>query len=148
MYIGKTNHSPRIETLHPAFKTLFSFIRQNDFDTLPLGKVEVDGDNLYIMNIDTQGADQATQPLEMHRKYIDVHILIGGNEKIGWKPIESISAYSREYDEAGDCALSPDAPQFYVDMHPGDVCIVYPEDAHAPAISQGRIRKLIGKVKL
>ena len=101
------------------------------------------------MNLDIQnGADINNQPLEMHRKYIDVHVLLGGTEKIGWRPIEDILTYSQDYDEASDCALSNDTPQFYVDMRPGDICIVYPEDPHAPAISDGAIRKLIGKVKL
>lgn len=148
MYIGKIERSARIEALHPGFKTLFDYVAKHDFDALPLGRIEVDGDNLYIMNLDIAGADKEAQPLEMHRKYIDVHILLGGADAIGWKPIESIEAYSQDYDESADCALSPDAPQFYVDMRPGDVCIVYPEDPHAPAISHGRIRKLIGKVKI
>ena len=149
MFIGKLKNISRIKSLHPAFKTLFNFIENHDFNKLPLGKVEIDGDNVFVMNLDIQkGAELEQQPLEMHRKYIDVHILLGGSEKIGWRPIEDILTYSQKYDESCDCALSNDAPQFYVDMHPGDVCIVYPEDPHAPAISEGTIRKLIGKVKI
>lgn len=149
MYIGKIEHSSRIETLHPAFKTLFEFVNTQDFNNLPLGKIEIDGDNLFIMNLDIpQGAEMSTQPLEMHRKYIDVHILLDGTEKIGWTPIENISTYTQVYKADDDCALSNDKPQFFVEMQPGDVCIVYPEDPHSPAISKGRIRKLIGKVKI
>lgn len=149
MYIGKLTHSSRIETLHPAFKALFEFVKKQDFNNLPLGKIEVEGDNLFIMNLDIpQGAEIATQPLEMHRKYIDVHILLDGAEKIGWKSIEDISEYTQNYNADEDCALSNDKPQFFVDMCPGDICIVYPEDPHAPAIGNGRIRKLIGKVKI
>lgn len=149
MYIGKLTHTSRIEMLHPAFKALFEFVKQHDFNNLPLGKIELDGENLFIMNLDMpQGAEITTQPLEMHRKYIDVHILLDGTEKIGWKPIEDISAYTQDYDADGDCALSDDKPQFFVDMRPGDICIVYPEDPHAPAVGNGRIRKLIGKVKM
>lgn len=142
-------HCSRIETLHPAFKILFEYIRKQDFNKLPLGKLEIDKDNVYIMNLDIpQGAETASQPLEMHKRYIDVHVLLEGSEKIGWKPIEEISAYSQDYDEEGDCALSNDIPRFYVDMQPGDMCVVYPEDPHSPAIGEGRIRKLIGKIKI
>jgi beta-galactosidase beta subunit len=35
-----------------------------------------------------------------------------------------------------------------VQLKKGEFCIVYPEDPHAPAISNGKIRKLIGKVKV
>ncbi|MDE6809340.1 MAG: YhcH/YjgK/YiaL family protein [Muribaculaceae bacterium] len=149
MYIGNLNHSYRVESLHPAFKTLFEFVKGQDFNKLPMGKIVIDGDNLFIMNLDIeQGAQESTQPLEMHRKYIDVHILLDGTEKIGWKPIEEISNFTQKYDSDGDCALSDDAPRFFVEMKPGDICIVYPEDPHAPAINDGPIRKLIGKVKL
>lgn len=148
MKIGNISNTEQAEKLHPAFKKLFEFIKGADFNKLPHGKNEVDGDDIFIMNLDIPGAPQSTQPLEMHRKYIDVHILLAGNEKIGWKPIDEISHYTQEYDEAGDCALSDDEPRFFVELHPGEYCIVFPEDPHAPAISDGQIRKLIGKVKI
>lgn len=148
MEIGKLTDTKRAERLHPAFKVLFDFIKGTDFNKIPHGKVTVDGDNVFVMNLDIPGASEKTQPLEMHRKYIDVHILLGGNEKIGWKPLDEIQHYTQEYNEEGDCALSDDAPRFYVDMHPGEYCIVFPEDPHAPAISDSNIRKLIGKVKI
>lgn len=148
MQIGKLNQSCRIETIHPLFKELFDFVKSHDFNDFPLGKVEVKGDDIFIMNSDVDGVPAQKQPLEMHRMYIDVHILLNGNERIGWKPIEEIEHYTREYNTDGDCALSDDAPRFYVDLNPGEFCIVFPEDAHAPAISSGKIRKLIGKVKL
>ena len=39
-----------------------------------------------------------------------------------------------------------DHSRIAVDMAPGDVLIVWPEDPHAPVIGNGEIRKLIGKV--
>ncbi len=148
MEIGKLSNTKRAELLHPALKVLFDFIKSTDFNKLPLGKITVDEDRVFVMNLDISGVSQDDQPLEMHRKYIDVHILLRGNEKIGWKPLDEISHYTKEYEDEGDCALSDDAPRFYVELHPGDYCIVFPEDPHAPAISSHSIRKLIGKVKV
>lgn len=148
MEIGNLTNTERSQRLHPTFKVLFDFIKNTDFNKLPLGKITIDGDNVFIMNLEIGGASQETQPLEMHRKYIDVHILLNGDERIGWKPLNEIGHYTQGYDEKGDCALSDDTPRFYVDLHPGEYCIVFPEDTHAPAISDGRIRKLIGKVKI
>jgi len=34
----------------------------------------------------------------------------------------------------------------YIELLPDDFVIVYPEDAHAPNISDGQIRKLVAKV--
>lgn len=148
MEIGNLSSTTLSERLHPSFKLLFDFVKNKDFNELPSGKVEIDGDNVFVMNLNIPGADENKQPLEMHRKYIDVHILLGGTEKIGWKPINEIEHYTQEYDENGDCALSDDSARFFVQLHPGEYCIVFPEDAHALAISSGPIRKLIGKVKI
>ena len=148
MEIGKLYKSDLSEKLHQSFKALFDFIKNNDFNKLPLGKLTVDGDNVYVMNLDIAGKDKNEQPLEMHRDYIDVHVLLDGTEFIGWKPLEEITNYIQEYDASGDCALSDDTPRFYVELHPDEYCIVFPEDAHAPAINDGPIRKLIGKVRV
>lgn len=148
MEIGKINKTELAEKLHPALKTLFDFIKQTDFDNLEYGKIQVEGDNIFVMNLNIPGKSKEEQPLEMHRDYIDVHVLINGQESIGWKPLSEISTFTQEYEKDSDCALSTENPRFYVDLIPGEYCIVFPDDAHAPAISSGQIRKLIGKVKI
>lgn len=148
MEIGKLNNTKWAERLHPGIKTLFDFIKKTDFDQLPKGRVEVDGNEVYVMNLDIKGVDKAIQPLEMHRDYIDVHILLDGNETIGWKPLDEIENITQEYVKASDCALSDDTPRLFIEMKPQEFCIVFPEDPHSPAIGQGNIRKLIGKVKI
>lgn len=148
MIIGNLSGTRRAEALLPGLKELFAFVGKTDFDALPLGRIEVDGDRIFINNTLTDGADINTQPLEMHRQYVDVHILLGGEETIGWKPIHEIENYTQEYDAEKDCALSNDRPRFFATLHPGEFCIVFPEDTHAPAIGTGKIRKLIGKIKL
>ena len=146
MYIGSLQNANRVYNMHPGFKTLFEFVANHDFNAIPLGRVEIDGDNVYAVNVDTIGTPRENQPLEMHRRYIDVHIALEDGETIGWKPIESIKTYTQPYMEQGDCALSPDEADIYFPVRKGQFVIVYPEDPHAPAIGSGKIRKIIGKV--
>lgn len=148
MILTTLNDSQRIEPLHPLFKTLFDYVKQHNLLDAPLGRIEIDGDNLFINNSLAEGVARDAQVLEIHRKYIDVHILLEGNETIGWKPLGEINHFSKPYDEAGDCELSDDCPTTFVDMLPGHVLVVYPEDPHAPVIGNGKIRKLIGKVRV
>lgn len=148
MQIGNLTDAPRIYLLHPLFKELFEFVINHDFDKLEKGKIQVNGDDLFIMNLEIDGANAETQPLEMHRQYIDVHIVLDGNEQIGWKSTDKIEHYTSDFNAENDCALSDDKPSFYVKLNKGEFAIMFPEDAHAPAISDGKIRKLIGKVKL
>lgn len=148
MIISNLNNSSRIESLHPLYKRLFDYVKNNDLLSAPLGRIEIDGDNLFINNVNPDGAKWGEQPLEMHREYIDVHILLEGSERMGWKSTEKISNYTQLYSMEGDCALSDDAYDTTIEMQPNDFIIVYPEDAHAPAIGDGKIRKLIAKVRL
>ncbi len=147
MIVSTLEQSGRIEPLHPLFKTLFDYVKSHDLLNAPLGRIEIDGDNLFINNVELEGACLETQPLEMHREYIDVHILLKGRETVGWKDTARIARYSKEYSSDGDCALSDERADVYVDMQAGDFMVVYPEDAHAPAISDAPIRKLIAKVR-
>ena len=148
MFIGTMSDVRLASKLHPKFKEFFDFVKSHDFEKIPLGRVEIDGDDVFVNNVLVDGVDASVQPLEMHREYIDVHVLLAGKERIGYKPLERIKTFSKEYSAEGDCALSTDEPDFHIDMEPGDFCIVFPEDPHAPAISDGKIRKLIGKIKV
>ena len=138
MIISNLQNSNRIELLHPLFKQLFDYIKSHDLLHTPCGRIELDGDNLFINNVNPTCVKESEQVLEVHRDYIDIHILLEGKERIG----------KQAYQKEGDCALYSDIPTVFVDLLPGQFAIVYPEDPHAPVIGEGKIRKLIAKVKI
>ena len=76
------------------------------------------------------------------------YIFLQGIERIGWKAFEDVNQEVKPYEKEGDCALYSDCSTTWVDLYPGQFMIVYPEDPHAPIIGQGKIRKLIAKVKI
>ncbi|EXY66042.1 hypothetical protein M085_1478, partial [Bacteroides fragilis str. 3986 N(B)19] len=121
-----------MEGLHPLFKTLFDYVKTHDLFHAELGRIEIDGDNLFINNVNPECVARDKQVLELHRDYIDVHILLEGTETIGWKAIEDLKDEVKPYEANGDCALYSDAPTTFVDLLPGQFMIVYPEDPHAP----------------
>lgn len=148
MIISKLENSYRIESLHPHFKRLFDYVKQHDLLNQEPGKIVLEDDILFINNVSLEGKSKEEQPLELHRDYIDIHILLEGKETIGWKPIEDLEKETKAYEKDGDCALYSDYPTCFVDMNPGEFVIVFPEDPHAPAIGKGNIRKLIAKVRI
>lgn len=149
MILSTLSQSERIEALHPAFKAAFDYIKNHDLLNAPLGRIELDGDRLFINNsLVEQPKTEAEQVLEAHRQYLDIHVLLSGSERIGWKSLEACGAPSSPYNEADDYLLVAEPADTYVDLRPGDFLIVYPEDAHAPIIGTAPIRKLVVKVKL
>ena len=148
MIVSNLKNSERIEGLHPLFKVLFDYVKSHDLLHADLGRIEIDGERLFINNVNPECVAAEKQVLELHHDYIDVHILLEGAERIGWKALEDLQKETRAYSKEEDCALYSDIPTTYVDLLPGQFAIVYPEDPHAPIIGNGKIRKLIAKVRI
>lgn len=148
MIVSNLQNSERIESLHPLFKQLFDYVKTHDLLHTECGRIELAGDDLFINNVNPTCVSASDQVLEVHRDYIDVHILLEGKERIGWKAIEDVIDLKQAYQKEGDCALYSDTPTSFVDLLSGQFLIVFPEDPHAPVIGEGKIRKLIGKVRL
>lgn len=148
MIVSNLQNSARVESLHPLFKALFDYVKTHDLLHAEPGRIEIKGDDLFINNVNPECVERDKQVLEVHRDYIDVHILLEGAETIGWKAIEDLTSETKPYEKEGDCALYSDTPTTFVDLLPGQFAIVFPEDPHAPVIGRGKIRKLIAKVKM
>lgn len=129
---------------HPLFNKIFEFIKNTDFDKLPEGRTDIEGDKLFVNHIRTNGKDNGA--MEMHRDYIDLHFLISGEETIGIKRTENVISYSKIYDKESDCALTEEGPDEYIRLIPGQMAIIYPDYAHLPALSSGPIHKIIAKI--
>ena len=112
------------------------------------GRIELDGDNLFNNYMDVEGEPAEKRPLEVHREYIDVHILLSGKERIGWLAPSALKTRTQDFGPDCDMALYSDTPSLFIDLLPGQFAIIYPEDPHAPIIGEGKIRKLIAKIKI
>ena len=84
MIVSNLQNSSRIKSLHPLFKQLFDYVKSHDLLHTPCGRIELDGDNLFINNVNPSC-------VKVHRDYIDIHILLEGKGRIGWKAIEDIN---------------------------------------------------------
>lgn len=149
MILSSLSESARIEVLHPLLKTLFDYVKSNDLSAVPAGRIEILGNDLFINVADAELLSADSQKLEVHQAYLDVHIPLSGDEIIGWRALSSLSAAPDvPFDVEVDYALYTSPASTYVTVRPGEFLIVYPEDAHAPIIGRGKLRKLIAKVKL
>ena len=146
MIIAKTTEGHRYDCVHPRLKALFDYIEQHDLREVPAGRITIDGDNLFINVSDATLKTKDAQKLEVHRKYIDVHFPLSGNEIIGIRHLDTLDESDAPFDEENDFALYTAAADNYIVLHPGEFCLVYPEEAHAPIIGTGKLRKLIAKV--
>jgi len=139
-------------SLNPHFEKAFAALEEMAAGEFVKGKHPVDGDNIFInaLEYDTHPAEGAL--MEAHKTYIDVMYMVSGKEAIGVTPSAELTEITKEYDPAGDAFLAK-LPCCYTElqMKPGSVCILFPEDGHAPGLDcceKDHVRKLIAKVKV
>ena len=134
--------------LFPILDQFYSFIRTHDLMDMPLGRITLDDDRLYINNCLCDAVEASQQRLEAHRRYGDLHLLLQGEETIGWKPRNELPLADAPYDEKEDICFWTDTPSTYITLHPYHSLLVLPSDAHAPLIGKGKIRKAVVKFLL
>ena len=88
--------------------------------------------------------------LEAHAKFLDIQYILEGSEVMGWAPTDSLDV-ATPYNPEKDCSMHAGDCQFF--HIPAGYCyIVFPEDAHAPAVHLGdkvcSERKMIIKLKV
>jgi YhcH/YjgK/YiaL family protein len=147
MILSNLKNRVELEKLHPLMPRLFEFIEQNDILAMPLGIHEIEGRDLFINNCAPDLFTKENAPIEVHRDYIDVQVLLEGSETMGWKPLEEIQEWRGEYNQEKDVRFSDERCEHFVTLKPGELTIFYPEDGHAPAIGSEPIRKFIAKLK-
>ena len=92
-----------------------------------------------------------TDQMEIHRKYIDIQIILDGQEII-YLPTTDKLISTKAYDDAGDYELvkSPTAMEnVRLVMRPNTFAIFFTNEPHMQGIAHGKpssVHKIIGKV--
>lgn len=148
MVIDTLENLGKYVDLNPLFADVVVFLKQNDLNTLEEGKHLIKDNDLFVNIQVAKGRTKEAATLETHRKMIDIQILLDGDETFGYTPLAELPD-SFEYNAEKDITKYGDTPaQTYLTLKPGQMGIFFPQDGHAPCISeQATIKKAIFKVK-
>lgn len=116
------------------FKKAFEFLQNADM--MPLGRVEIEGDNIWANIQEYQTKLPQEGRLEAHRKYIDIQFIIKGEEKLGCLNIAQTledTPYNTEDDVEFLKAKEGEDINF-IKAKEGDFLIFFGHDAHMPCI--------------
>jgi len=133
--------------LNPLFADVVDFLKKTDLSALEEGKHLIRGKELFV-NIQTaKGRTREAAVLETHREMIDIQIPLDAEETYGYTPLQDLPDY--EFDAEKDITKYGETqPQTYVTCRPGQMAIFFPQDGHAPCITEKEsIKKAIFKVK-
>ena len=113
----------------------FNYLKTQNLQTLPVGSYPIDGDNVYASVTENRTKDYDSTMWESHRKFIDLHYVISGKEKIGKASPEKLTVV-RPYDASRDAANYTGDGKLY-DAEPGTFFLFFPSNAHRPNIANG-----------
>lgn len=142
----------KYDYLSEKFQKAFAFLRETDLESLPVGNIPIDGDEIYanVQSYTTMNAGEC--PFESHRVYFDIQYMADGEEIFGYEPASDLTP-STEYDSEKDLLFYEEPEESgAIFLKKGDFAIVPPEDAHAPRrMSRNgpcRVKKVVVKVKV
>ena len=149
MIIDRLENAALYQQVHPRFAAAFKFLKENDLLNMPVGKVYLEGDDLFVNVLDFQGKEEGEAKMETHKDYIDIQIPINGTEIMGWKSALDLKEITHPYQAEKDVAFFADKAVNRLVVEPGTMAIFFPEDGHQPGIAPGQhYRKIIVKVKV
>ncbi len=148
MILDSLTNSSQYYALHPRIEQAFEYLKSLDLHSLPVGKLEIDGKNLFLSVAEMPVKTKEESQLEIHRQYIDIQIPIDGVELMGWKSSTQLSLPVGEYESAKDYQFYNDLPTNYIEVKPFEFAIFFPSDAHQPGITTVSHKKLIVKILL
>ena len=146
MILSNIAQSGRYAALHPLFPRAFDYIRNTDLFNLAPGRYHILGEDLIAIVEHLPGKTREIAKLEAHRRYIDIQLVLDGSEEMGWKPMADCHNPVSEHSMEKDIRFFHDAAVSWIAVPPDHFCIFFPEDAHAPLVGSGTIRKVIFKI--
>ncbi|MGL5507136.1 MAG: YhcH/YjgK/YiaL family protein [Paraclostridium sp.] len=147
MIFGNINHGKTYSNIDSDLKRCFEYAKENRLVDFEKGTHIIDGDDIFVNIVEYDTCEKEERFWEAHKKYIDVHLMLNGCERIDLNFIENLE--QKTYEKENDFLPLKGDNNGYVELRDGDFLICYPEDAHMTAIKVNEkepIKKAIFKV--
>lgn len=148
MIFTNLNNNEQNRTLNEKIKRCIEYVKNNDILAKDTGIYEIE-DGIK-MNYDNYNSKEEKDGLwESHIKYVDVQIMLDGEEYIGINNIRNMEKKSE--DEGNDFVIFEGKELFRILLRTGDILVLYPEDVHMPGLKIEKSnfnKKAVFKVEL
>ena len=148
MIIDKLENLGKYVSLNPLFADVVDFLKDHDLNSMEVGKYPIKEKDLFLNLTTAKGRGKEAAVLETHIEMIDIQIPLSCEETFGYTPLEDLPQLA--YNPEKDITLYGNLKaQTYLTLKPGQMAIFFPQDGHAPCISDNaEIKKAIFKVKV
>lgn len=149
MIIDRLENSAKYLNSHKGFAESFAFLEKAVAENLPVGRYEIDGDNVFAFI--QEYTSKLDSSFETHKNYIDIQFIVSGVEVMKATDISNL-AVSVEYNPEKDVTFYEDYEKATVGViEEGMYGIFFPWDAHKPGLAfdgnPAEVKKIVVKVK-
>lgn len=144
MILDTLDNLEKYASLNPLFAQAIDYLKNTDLNALEVGKVKLQGDDLVVNIAQTSPKAKEAAKLETHNKFIDIQIPLSGNEVMGYTA--GCDLPESVYDAEKDLTFFEGLAESYFTVKPGMFAIFFPQDGHAPGITETGVKKIIVKV--
>ena len=147
MIIGSLTQTKRFEILHPDFKR-YSNMFGRELAAGDCRKIILEEDKIWV-NVDEVTGKSGKRRNWKHITGLSISRSPVQEETFGWEERGRLAMEEEEgYQVQNDILFYQERPALYFTLPVGDFVIFFPEDAHAPCIGNGKMKKMVVKVKL
>ncbi|AIN16949.1 yhcH/YjgK/YiaL family protein [Yersinia rochesterensis] len=151
MITGNIHHLELVPYLPAQLKEAIEYVKSHITAETPLGKLDIDGNNMFVLISNDCTDYLENRRAEYHAKYLDIQIILEGVEGMTFS---SLPAGKPDTDWLADkdIAFLPagvDEKQFV--MKTGDFVVFYPGEVHKPLCAVGEpanVRKAVVKISV
>ena len=148
MIYAKHKDAPAYRGIHPNLDLALEHITPEFLASVGSERVELKG-GVYATRFTYETVPAEESFFEAHKKYLDIHIMAEGSEKVEIAPPEALAEFDRA--EAKDFYSYRGEGDYKLVLSPGDFLVVFPGDAHCIKMQVDgpeTVSKVVFKVKI
>lgn len=146
------NSGPDQAAIEKRVNYAVNYLKNITVSAMDIGKKVIVNEEFFYMVQSYQTKEEAETKLESHRKYVDIQIMVKGEEIMDLIDISRLTI-KENYNSAKDVMFwNTPGRMARVTLKTGDCIVLYPENAHRGAVACGgesqKVLKIVGKVKI
>ena len=147
MILARNKDAAAYRGIHPRLDRALDLLTDEFLASVGTETRKLDGDALYVTRFDYDTVPFAETFYESHKKYLDIHVMVKGCERVDIANPEGLTLDESKGDFYG---YHGEAEQSVL-LRPGDFLVVFPGDAHRLKIAAGRpepVSKVVFKIQV
>ena len=149
MILAKNTDALSYRGIHPNLDLALEHIDPAFLSSLGTERVELRGSDVYCTRFTYDTIPDEESFFEAHAKYLDIHLMLEGAERVEIAPPASLEEFRAE--PQNDFWGYRGEGSYHLVLAPGDFLVVFPNDAHKIKMQvdgPARVAKAVFKIRI